>query len=122
MNQATPLTTPNSETIAPVVIEPKKRKKKYSKGLRAPQELVVATSKASEKVAAAVQIGLENWIERNDKSSTKRRDGLFKDGLMNIGRATHKGLRKVLKAPETFMDELEETKFYKKRLKPFRLF
>lgn len=123
MNQATQPAAPKSEifTAEPVVIEPRKRKKKYSKGLRAPQELLVVTSKATEKAAAAVQIALENWIERNDKSSEKRRDGLLKDGLMNIGRATHKGLRKALKAPETFMDELEETKLYKKRFKLFRL-
>lgn len=123
MNEATQPTAPKSETYTaePVVIERKKRKKKYTKGLRAPQELLVVTSKASEKVAAAVQIALESWIERNDKSSEKRRDGLLKDGLMNIGRATHKGLRKALKAPETFMDELEETKLYKNRFKPLRL-
>ncbi|TAN49015.1 MAG: hypothetical protein EPN21_13355 [Methylococcaceae bacterium] len=123
MSQATQPTAPKSEifTAEPVVIEPRKRKKKYSKGLRAPQELLVVTSKATEKAAAAVQIALENWIERNDKSSEKRRDGLLKDGLMNIGRATHKGLRKALKAPETFMDELEETKLYKRRFKLFRL-
>lgn len=108
--------------IKPILVQPeKKKKKKYSKGLRGPQELLVASSKGHEKVVAAVHVALEDWIERNDKSSTKRKDGILKDGLMNISRAAHKGLRKALKGPEKFMNELEKTKLYKKRFKPFRL-
>lgn len=109
-------------TVAePIVIKLEKKKKKYSKGLRSPQELLVASSKAYSKVTAAAHSALEDFIERNDKSGSKRRDGIIKDGLINMGRATHKGLRKALDAPETFMDELEETKLYKRRFKLFRL-
>jgi hypothetical protein len=40
-------------------------------------------SKASQRLARAVELGFDSWRRRRDKSADKRRDGGLKDALKN---------------------------------------
>lgn len=113
------------ESIAatPIVVETKKKKKKkkYTRGLQGIQELMVASNKAHAKIASAINTAVDDWVERCDKSQNKGRDGILKDGPMNASRAFSKGFKEAAKAPDRFLDELEDSKLYKKRFKPFKM-
>ena len=40
-------------------------------------------SKASQRLARAVELGIEGWRDRRDRSAEKSRDGALKDALKN---------------------------------------
>lgn len=118
--------TVDSLPVTPIVVETqtpkkKKKKKKYTRGLRGIQELMIAANKGHAKLASAVSIAVDDWVERCDKSQKKERDGILKDGPMNASRAFSKGFKEAAKAPDRFLDELEDSKLYKKRFKPFKM-
>jgi hypothetical protein len=118
-------TIANETPVTPIVVETKqskkKKKKKYTRGLQGLQELMVASNKGHAKIASAISTAVDDWVERCDKSREKRRDGILKDGPMNASRAFSKGFKEAAKAPDRFLDELENSKLYKKRFKPFKM-
>lgn len=110
--------------MTPIVVEAKKskkKKKKYTRGLQGIQELMIASNKGHAKIASAINIAMDDWVERCDKSQGKERDGILKDGPMNASRAISKGFKEAAKAPDRFLDQLEDSKLYKKRFKPFKM-
>lgn len=115
--------TVDSQPVTPIVVETtkSKKKKKYSRGLQGIQELMIASNKGHAKIASAINIAVDDWVQRCDKSKDKSRDGILKDGPMNASRAFSKGLQEAAKAPDRFLDELEDSKLYKKRFKPFKM-
>jgi hypothetical protein len=77
----------------------KKRKRKYSRGLRDVQRWERGYAKASRRVSRAISAGLDTYMERRDKSSYKRRDGAIRDALKNWSKGVSKAMRKASDAP-----------------------
>ena len=85
----------------PIVYEgrKKKKKKRYSRGLKSPQKLEQGVSRAMERLAEAVADGLSEYRRSRNKSAQKKRDGAIKDALRNVGRGAEEALRTGAKAP-----------------------
>jgi hypothetical protein len=96
---AAPETPGAAQTVA-MGYAPKKRKKKYSRGLKGPQKLEVAVSKGLHRFARALEDGLGSWRENRSSSSRKRRDGAVRDALKNYGKAVTKFQKTAAKIPE----------------------
>ena len=99
-----------SATETPVVIERpiiyerkrskgRRKKKKYTRGWKEPQQLEEDASRALNRVANSVADGIGKYRERRDNSARKKRDGAIKDALRNTGRGLTKGLDKAARAP-----------------------
>ena len=71
----------------------RKKKRKYSRGLRDVQELGRTVSKASTRVARAVAKGMTEYRKRSDKSARKRRDGAILDFTVNLANGLGKTIR-----------------------------
>lgn len=52
-------------------------------------------SKASQRVARAVELSLESWTRRSKKSAKKRRDGAVRDAVQNSAFAAGKAAKEV---------------------------
>lgn len=71
----------------------KKKKRKYSRGLRDVQALGRTVSKASTRVARAVAKGMAEYRKRSDKSARKKRDGAILDFAVNLADGLGKTIR-----------------------------
>ena len=100
-----------ASSTAPIVIERKKKKRKYSRGpLRAFQELEAGLTSSARKLVKAVQKGLEEYEDARDESSVNKRDGAFRDMLRNQSRALRVALPIAAEAPSDFLDSLSDMK------------
>jgi hypothetical protein len=50
---------------------------------KAARQLERGVSKASQRMARAVELGLDNWQRQREKSARKKRDGAVRDALRN---------------------------------------
>jgi hypothetical protein len=82
-----------------IEIRTKKRRRKYSRGLKTTQRIERGVTKSTRRIARAISTGLGTYVERRDKSSRKRRDGAIRDGLKNWSKAVGKTMRKASNAP-----------------------
>jgi hypothetical protein len=90
----------------PVVLaEPKKKKKKrrFSQGLRTIQDVERGVTVSLRTVSAGVARVLSEYTERSEKSSRKKRDGALRDAIENWTKAMSKGMRMGGKAPYDFV-------------------
>jgi hypothetical protein len=101
MASASVSATPESEILAPstIVIEKKRKKRRYSRGLRNPQRVSRRLTRASHKLVRAVSSGMSTYRDREDRSSRRKRDGAIKDALKNWARAMGKTMRKSSGVP-----------------------
>jgi hypothetical protein len=83
----------------PVVVPERKKKRKYSKGLRPLAKIERAVSKSSARVARAVAAGMEQYRKRADKSARKKRDGALRDFTVNLAGGVGKTLRVLSRVP-----------------------
>lgn len=81
----------------------KKKKRKYSRGLRTVQDAERGLARASATLGKAVARGLSVYRKRSNKSSRKKRDGAIRDGIENWTRAMSRGMRVASKAPYQFV-------------------
>jgi hypothetical protein len=81
--------------MGPVVVEKKKRKRKYSRGLKEIQQASRGLSKAGRTIARAVEAGVSRYVREENKSSRKRRDGALLDVLENAGDGLSKAVREA---------------------------
>ena len=72
----------------------KKKKRKYTRGLKDLQKLERGLSKAARRLSRAAAGGVSLYRRRSNKSSRKKRDGAIKDGLENWTRGLGKAVRK----------------------------
>lgn len=77
----------------------KKRKRKYSRGLREAQRLERGLSRASKRVSSAVADGLSTYHKRSEQSARKKRDGALRDALENWSEALGETVSKAAWAP-----------------------
>ena len=103
--QAAPL---EEEAAAEEQVPKKKKKKnKYSKHLKELQKLERGSTKAARRVAKAVSIGLRTWEARSERSAKKRKDGAFKDSVVNSTAAVGEAVRIASKAGVDFVEEVQ---------------
>ncbi|MDA8018889.1 MAG: hypothetical protein MPN21_15720 [Thermoanaerobaculia bacterium] len=95
----------------------KKRRKKYSKGLRDIQRLERGLSKASHRMVSAVEKGMRTYRKRSEKSARKAKDGALRDSLVNVAVASSETLAESAKVPLDLMESVD-TKRVWKRVRP----
>lgn len=96
--------SPRALITTPVVIKlgksgKNKNKKKYTRGTKGLQRLVLGVSKAAFRSSNSVAEGLKTFVKRSNKSSRKRRDGLVREVFRNASRGFGDSLTELGKAP-----------------------
>lgn len=86
-------------TAATVVTRARKKKPKYSKGLKEVQKVGRAMNKASARVTRAVAKGMATYGKRSKKSALKKRDGALRDLGVNLAEGLGKTLRALSDVP-----------------------
>ena len=107
--------TPPSEVpasapaVSPTIELPerKKKKKKYTRGLRDIQKFDRGWAKASRRVNRAVADGYSTYVKSSNKSARKRRDGAIQDAFKNWSKAMGKTLRRASSAPEILAESMD---------------
>lgn len=92
------------------VEEKKKRKPKYSKGVKPLAKMEKGAVKAQRRLASAVVAGLETWEKRRDRSSKKKRNGALRDALQNSAAAMSKSVRVASRATQDFVSSVPKPK------------
>src|SRR5690349_19554638 len=91
---------PAGDSLRPIVINlKKKKKKKYSRGLKDLQLTGRGITRVSSRIASAVYKGMQAFRKASDKSAGKKRDGALRDLVLNMGKASSKSLRVVSGVP-----------------------
>lgn len=88
--------------IKPIVIDikkDKKKKRKYSKGLKDVQRSGRSMTKISSRLVRALAKGVDTFAKESDKSAGKKRDGAMRDLGLNMAKGFSKTLRKSSRAP-----------------------
>jgi len=91
--------TPQEQIVVLERRKSKKGKKKYSRGTKGIQRLLLGVSKAGYRVTNSVAEGLDTFVKRTNKSGRKRRDGMVRYALRNASRGVSDGLTELGKAP-----------------------
>jgi hypothetical protein len=88
-------------TTAPLVVEVgrKRRKKRYSRGLRDIQTTNRGLTRAGRRLVRAVDDGMTRYLKESNKSARKRRDGAWRDFGLNVADAIGAGLREASGIP-----------------------
>src|SRR4051812_22623547 len=95
----------------------KKKKAKLSKGdLGRVQRFEKSASRSANRVARAVEIGLQTWQAKSKSSSKSKTDGMLRDAWVNGITSGSKALREAAWAPTDFFYT------YDRRLQPQRIF
>lgn len=110
--------TPGAAPSAPVLVEQKKGKRKYSNlGSRSFQEAEEGLSKSARKIAKAVQEGLDVYLEERKSSAGSRKDGAIRDILHNQSKALRKALPIAAEAPADLLETFADMKLVRNALK-----
>lgn len=72
----------------------KKKKRKYSRGLKELQRGERKIAKAGRRFGRAIASGLETYYDRDIASSYKKRDGAIRDALKNWTKGLEKAAKK----------------------------
>lgn len=76
-----------------------KRRKRYSKGTKPWQKLLLGASRAAYRTANSFARGFDTFAKRSNRSARRRRDGLVRDALRNASRGFNDASREFGKAP-----------------------
>jgi Family of unknown function (DUF6312) len=88
------LDSPASESLRPIVINLKKKKKRrYSRGLSDFHRATRGLSKVSTTMARSLYKGADEFRQASDKSARKKRDGALRDLGLNVAKAMSQSLR-----------------------------
>ena len=84
----------------PIVIDVKKKKKrKYSRGLKDIQVAGRRSSKIGARVMRSVSKGFDEFRKASGKSSRKRRDGALLDMNINVAKGLSRSLKSASRVP-----------------------
>lgn len=85
----------------PIVITraPRRKKRRYSRGLREIQQLERGIARSSQRLSRALERGLVEYRKRSNRSARRRRDGAIRDFVRNGSRGLSRGLRVASNAP-----------------------
>jgi hypothetical protein len=93
-----PLST-DGPLVIDVEVTRKKRKKRYTRGLRDLQTTNRGMARASRRLVRAVARGISTYIKESDKSARKKRDGALRDAGLNMADALGTSLREISGIP-----------------------
>lgn len=103
----------------PIVLsfqQKKRRKRRYSKGLGEIQQIDRHLTRASHRMAQAVEVGVSDYRKSTIKSARKKRDGALRDFIPNSGLAMGRALGKASPIPYDLARAMN-TKRSRRRLK-----
>lgn len=80
----------------------KKKKRKYSSGLKDVQGLTRGFVNSSDRLGRAVAKGFSTYRTESDKSARKKRDGAVQYAVQNWAKAVGKSVRMASSAPYKF--------------------
>jgi hypothetical protein len=85
----------------PFIVKLKRRKKKakYTKGLKELQVAFRRGTKVTDQVTDAVSVGVGQFEKKSKASSRKRKNGILRDIVPNAASGVSKGLRRSSKVP-----------------------
>ena len=86
-----------------VVEVKKKKKRRYTKGLRAVQQIERGIARSLDVFAEGVARTFSEYRKRSGKSARKRKDGALRNGIENWTKAMSKGISASSKAPYDFV-------------------
>ena len=92
-------TAPAISTPLVVQVDKKRRKKRYSRGLRDIQTTNRGFVKSSRRLMRAVTRGMSTYLKESNKSARKKRDGAWRDFGFNVSDAIGTSLREVSGIP-----------------------
>jgi Family of unknown function (DUF6312) len=81
----------------------KKKKRRYTKGLRAVQQIERGLARSLDVFAEGVARTFSEYRKRSGKSARKKKDGALRDGIENWTKAIGKGISASSKAPYDFV-------------------
>jgi len=87
-----------------------KKKKKYSRGLRASQEVEHGIANAASTLSNAIADTFGTYKKRSRSSSFKKRDGAVRDAIKNWTKATSQGMKTASDAPYQFVKTVNRGK------------
>ena len=93
-----------NERSGPIVLDlsknqKKKKKKRYSKNLEEIQIMERHLTRASHRVAKAIEKGIGTYRTRSTNSAEKKQDGAIRDFIPNSGIAMTRALKEIYLAP-----------------------
>ncbi len=77
----------------------KSKKRRYTKGTKPFQKLLLGTSRAAYRTANSFAEGFNTFAKRSNRSGRRRRDGLVRNSLRNAARGFSDAAREIGKAP-----------------------
>jgi hypothetical protein len=99
----------------------KRKKRRYSSGLKEVQKAELGFVKAAQRLSRAGERGLRTYRKRRDKSARKRKDGAIRDALENWSSGLGRALRVGSDAPSDFAREVNTGKFSRQLRDTIRL-
>ena len=90
--------------------EAPKKRRRYTRSMRAGQEIERGISRAGASLGDAVAATFNSYKDRSRASSYKKRDGAVKDAIKNWTKATSKGMKKASDAPYQFVKAVNNSK------------
>lgn len=99
----------------------KRKKRRYSSGLKEVQKAELGLVKASQRLSRAAERGLRTYRKRRDKSARKRKDGAIRDALENWSRGLGRAMRVGSDAPYDFAKEVNTGRFSRQLRDTLRL-
>ena len=94
-------------------VKRKKKKRRYSKGLKDIQRLERGASRAGVRLGDAAAAGFSTYRKRSNKSARRKRDGAVRDAVRNWTRALDKTLSKSSKAPYDVVKRVKTKRLWK---------
>ncbi len=113
-----PIVEKPEQAAAPGIVPTKKKKRKYTRGLKGIQKAERRASKAANRLASSVASGIATYRKRRDQSAGKRRDGALIDVVPNLARGLGKSIRKASLVPYDLAKTFN-TKSRRRRLRRF---
>ena len=77
----------------------KSKKRRYTKGTKPFQKLILGASRAAYRTANSFSEGFDTFAKRSKRSARRRRDGLVRDSLRNAARGFSDTAREFGKVP-----------------------
>ena len=110
---------------SPIVLKrakSKKRKKKYSRGTKGMQRLLLGVSRAGYRTSNSLSEGLDTFVKRSKKAGRKKRDGMLRDAFRNMSRGVSDGVTEFGKAPNEITKRVSVGRGWRivRVLSPFR--
>ena len=92
---------PTSVDTAPILVhvDRKRRKKRYTRGLRDVQTTNRGFARVSRRLVRAVARGMTTYLKESNKSARKKRDGAWRDYGLNVSDAIATSLREASGIP-----------------------